>query len=93
MYFNNSHGNSCQRPPRQKEKKDQLIMVENLNIKVDKIIGKNVSTPKSIHIRNTSMAVYINKTYILKNVRREIRPHCGVQEAARFLKNKYHWTQ
>ena len=64
-------------------------MVENLN----KIIGKNVTTPKSIHIRNTFMVVYINKTYILNNIRREIRPHCGAQEAARFLKNKYHWTQ
>ena len=39
------------------------------------------------------MAVYINKTYIPNNIRKEIRTHCGAQEAARYLKAKYRWTQ
>ena len=68
-------------------------MAETLNIKADKIIGKHASIPKSIYIRNTIMVVYINKTYILNKIRREIINHCGVQEAARFLKEKYKWTQ
>ena len=64
-------------------------MAETLNIKADKIIGKHASIPKSIYIRNTIMVVYTNKTYILNKIRREIINHCGVQEAARFLKEKY----
>ena len=68
-------------------------MAENLNIMADKIIGKNASNPKSIHIQNTSMAVYIKNNYIPNNIRNEIRSHCGAQEAARFLKEKYSWTQ
>ena len=67
-------------------------MVDNLNIKVDRIIGKNTSIPKSIHNRNNPMAIYINKTYIPNNIRKEIRTHCGAQETARSLKEKYRWT-
>ena len=71
------------------KRKEQHTMVDTLNIKADKIIGKHTIIPKSIHIRKTIMSVYINKTYIPNNIRREIRNHCGVQEAARFLKEKY----
>ena len=39
------------------------------------------------------MAVYINKIYIPNNIRKEIRTDCGSQEAARYLKAKYRWTQ
>ena len=39
------------------------------------------------------MAVYIQKAYISDNIRREIRPHCGAQYAARLFKEKYRWTQ
>ena len=68
-------------------------MAENLNIKVDMIIGKNISISKSIHIRNTPMVVYINKTYIPNNIRKEIRAHYWTEEVARFLKAKYRRTQ
>ena len=68
-------------------------MAENLNIIADNIIGKNASRRKSIHIQNTLVAVYIHKTYIPNNVRKEIRSHCAVQDAARLLKEKYNWTQ
>ena len=50
-------------------------MAENLYIMADKIIGKNASHPKSIHIRNTPMAIYIQMTYIPNNIRKEIRSH------------------
>ena len=70
-----------------KKRKDQLTMAENLNIVADKIIGKNASHPKSIHIRNTPMVVYIQITYIPNNIRKEIFSHCGAQDAARFLKD------
>ena len=43
------------------KRKEQRTMSETLNIKANKIIGKHASIPKSIHIRNTIMAVYINK--------------------------------
>ena len=76
-----------------KKRKEQLTMAENLNIMANKIIGKNASNPKSIHIQNTPMVVYIHKTYIPNNIRKEIRSHCGAQDAARFLKEKYRWTQ
>ena len=59
------------------KRKEQHTMVENLNIMADKIIGKNTSHPKPIHIRNTPMAVYIHKIYIPNNIRKEIRSHCG----------------
>ena len=39
------------------------------------------------------MAVYIQKKYIPNNIRQEIRSHCGAQEAASFLKEKYKWKQ
>ena len=39
------------------------------------------------------MAVYINKTYTPNNIKNEIRTHYGTQEVARFLKEKYRWTQ
>ena len=68
-------------------------MAENLNIMAYKIIGKNASNPKLIHIQNTPMAVYIQKKYIPNNIRKEIRYHCGAQEAARFLKENYRLTQ
>ena len=58
----------------------------------DKIIGKNANNPKSIHIQNTPMAVYIRKHYTPNNIRKEIRSHCGAQEAAKFLKEKFSWT-
>ena len=75
------------------KRKKQGTMAETLNIKADKIVGKHASIPKSIYIRNIIMAVYINKTYIPNNIRRELRNHCGSQEAAIFLKRKYKWTQ
>ena len=53
-----------------KKRKDQRIIAENLDIKVDRIIGKNASTSKFIHIRNTPIVVYINKTYIPNNIRK-----------------------
>ena len=68
-------------------------MTENLNIKVDRIIGKNASIPKSIHIRNIPISVYINKTYIPNNISKEIRTHSETHERARFLKTKHRWTQ
>ena len=72
-----------------KKMKEQLIMAESLNIMADGIIGKNASTPKSIHIRRTPMAIYTNKTYIPNNIRNGIQSHCGSQSATRFLKEKY----
>ena len=51
------------------KRKDQLTMAEKLNIMADKIIDKNTSNPKSIHIQNTLMTVYIQKTYIPNNIR------------------------
>ena len=39
------------------------------------------------------MAVYIQETYIPNYTRKEIRSHYGAQDAARFLKEKYRWTQ
>ena len=54
-------------------------MADNLNIQVDRIIGKNASISKSIHIRNAPMAVYIDKIYIPNNIRKEIRTHYGSQ--------------
>ena len=51
---------------------------------------ENVYIPKSTHICNTPMAVYINNTYYIpNNLRVEIRNHCEFQEAARFLKGKH----
>ena len=47
-----------------KKRKEQLTMAENLNIMADKIIEKNASIPKSIHIQNTPMSVYIQENYI-----------------------------
>ena len=46
------------------KKMEQRTMTKITNIMTDRIIWKNVSIPKSIHIRNTPMAVYIDKTYI-----------------------------
>ena len=43
-------------------------MAENLNIKVDMIIGNLSSTQNCIYICNISMADYINKTYIPNNI-------------------------
>ena len=76
-----------------KKRKEQLTMAEEMNIMADKIIGKNASNPKSIQIQNTPTAVYIQKTYISNNIRKIIRSHCGFQDAARFLKEKYRWSQ
>ena len=76
-----------------KKRKEQCTMAKNLNIIADRMIGNNASNPKSIHIRNTPMAVYIRKTYIPNNIRKEIRSHRGSQDAARFLKDKYRLTQ
>ena len=78
---------------KKKKRKDQRTMTENLNIKVDRIIGKNASIPKSIHIRNIPISVYINKTYIPNNISKEIRTHSETHERARFLKTKHRWTQ
>ena len=76
-----------------KKRKEQLTMAENLNIMADKIIEKNASIPKSIHIQNTPMSVYIQENYIPNIIRKEIRSHCGAQDAARFIKEKYRRTQ
>ena len=42
--------------------KKQRTIAETLNINTDRIIGRNASTPKSIHVRNNAITVYINKT-------------------------------
>ena len=42
--------------------------------------------------QNTPMAVYIRKNYTPNNIRKEIRSHCGAQEVAKFLKEKFSWT-
>ena len=76
-----------------KKRKEQLTMAEKLNIMADKIIGKNATNPKPLHIQNIPMAVYIQKKDIPNNIRKEIRAHCGAQEAASFLKEKYKWKQ
>jgi len=68
-------------------------MAEKLDIMADRIIDKNATNPKPLHIQNTPMTVYIQKKYIPNNIRKEIRAHCGAQEAARFLKEKYKWKQ
>ena len=76
-----------------KKRKDKRIMEENLNIKADKIIEKHTSISKYIHICNTPIAVYVNNTYTPNNIKNEIKTHYGTQEVARFLKEKYRWTQ
>ena len=56
---------------KEKKRKEQRTMEEITNIMTDRIIWKkNVSIPKSIHIRNTPMAVNIDKTYIPNNIRK-----------------------
>ena len=49
-----------------KKRREQPAMAEKINIMTDKIIGKNATTLKPIHIQNTLLAVkknqYKNKT-------------------------------
>ena len=66
-------GQPCSRSPRQKEKKGTTNHGGKLNIMADKIIDKNASNPKSIHIQNTPMAVYIqNPTFSITSERKYV---------------------
>lgn len=55
-----------------KKRKDQYTVTGNLNTQAERITRKNDCIPKSTHIRNTPIIVYINKHYTPNNVREEI---------------------
>ena len=58
-------------------RKNKIILVEQINIKVDKIIISKANTQKITNIRGTSLAVYVNKDYIHNNYVKTIRTYCG----------------
>ena len=60
-----------------RKKWESLTIPKRLNIQADELIGNNVTAPINNHIINTSLALYINGTYIPNNYVNAIISFCG----------------
>ena len=66
-----------------KKRKEQLTMAEKLNIMADKNHRQKCKQPQ----------IDPHPKHQPNIIRKEIRSHYGTQDAARFIKGKYRWTQ